>query len=112
MEVNLGCPSLHMRPAGLTPLMLWLSSVLLSTGRMTALFHTCNHGAHRSGDQHGHFRRLWSWDLSQAQLDGMEASARAGALPSLQLLARHGADLFARDKTGASLLTRAASVDR
>jgi len=128
MDVNLGCPSLHMRPAGLTPLMLAAGAghasvveALLSSGRcdletrdsygMTALFHTCNHGAHRSGDQHGHFRRLWSWDLSQAQLDGMEASARAGALPSLQLLARHGADLFARDKTGASLLTRAASVD-
>merc|ERR1712004_555915 len=59
---------------------------------MTALFHTCNHGLHRVniiefnsnfklppqvGDQHGHFRRLWSWDLSPDQLTHMEELARA-----------------------------------
>merc|ERR550517_1699461 len=77
---------------------------------MTALFHTCNHGLHRVGDQHGHFRRLWSWDLSPDQLTQMEELARAEALNVVRLLVRNGASLQQRDKTGASLLTRAASV--
>ena len=126
---DLRCPSLHMRPAALTPLMLAagaghlgvLAALLegavgLDTEArdgygMTALFHTCNHGQHRVGDQVGHFRRLWSWDLSPAQLAAMEAHARAAALPAIKLLLAHGADLHQRDKTGAGLLTRAASVD-
>ena len=33
------------------------------TEGFTALFHACNHGKYRVGDQHGYFRRLWSWDL-------------------------------------------------
>jgi hypothetical protein len=33
------------------------------TEGFTALFHACNHGKNRVGDQHGYFRRLWSWDL-------------------------------------------------
>jgi hypothetical protein len=36
------------------------------TEGFTALFHACNHGKYRVGDQHGYFRRLWSWDLRQA----------------------------------------------
>ena len=128
MDVNLRCPSLHMRPASLTPLMLAVGaghvrvvSVLLAhedtqlelkdSYGMTAVFHTCNHGHHRVGDQHGYFRRLWSWDLSQAQLDLMETLARDNALQILRLLIRHGADVYERDNTGASILTRAASVD-
>ena len=78
---------------------------------MTAVFHTCNHGHHRVGDRHGYFRRLWSWDLSQHQLDTMETLARDNSLDILRLLVRHGADLGERDNTGASILTRAASVD-
>ena len=123
------CPSLHMRPASLTPLMLAagaghlgvLAALLegaagLDTEArdgygMTAVFHTCNHGQHRVGDQVGHFRRLWSWDLSPTQLAAMEVQARAAALPAIRLLLAHGADLHQRDKTGAGLLTRAASVD-
>ena len=31
---------------------------------MTAVFHTCNNGFNRLGDQHGYYRKLWSWDLS------------------------------------------------
>jgi len=128
MSVNLCCPSLHMRPACLTPLMLAVGAghikvveVLLQhkdiqlemkdSYGMTAVFHTCNHGFHRVGDQHGYFRRLWSWDLSQQQLDDMENLARNSALPILRLLIRQGVDLYERDKTGASILTRAASVD-
>jgi hypothetical protein len=128
MSVNLCCPSLHMRPACLTPLMLAVGAghikvveVLLQhkdmelemkdSYGMTAVFHTCNHGFHRVGDQHGYFRRLWSWDLSQQQLDDMESLARDSALPILRLLIRQGVDLYERDKTGASILTRAASVD-
>ena len=128
MNVNLACPSLHMRPACLTPLMLAVGAghikvveVLLQhrdtklemkdSYGMTAVFHTCNHGFHRVGDQHGYFRRLWSWDLSQQQLDEMENLARTSALPILRLLIREGVDLYERDKTGASILTRAASVD-
>jgi len=129
MEVEQRCPSLHMRPASLTPLMLAAgaghtkvvaallqSEVGVDTEAkdgygMTALFHTCNHGLHRVGDQHGHFRRLWSWDLSPDQLTQMEELARAEALNVVRLLVRNGASLQQRDKTGASLLTRAASVD-
>eukprot|EP00092_Neocalanus_flemingeri_P029643 GFUD01032189.1.p1 GENE.GFUD01032189.1~~GFUD01032189.1.p1 ORF type:complete len:414 (+),score=144.83 GFUD01032189.1:73-1314(+) len=128
MDVNLCCPSLHMRPACLTPLMLAVGAghikvveVLVQhrdmelemkdSYGMTAVFHTCNHGFHRVGDQHGYFRRLWSWDLSQQQLDDMETLARNSALPILRLLIREGVDLYERDKTGASILTRAASVD-
>merc|ERR1711872_685745 len=59
---------------------------------MTALFHTCNHGLHREGDQHGHFRRLWSWDLSPDQLTHMEELARAEALNVVRLLVRNGAN--------------------
>ena len=65
MEVEQRCPSLHMRPASLTPLMLAAgaghtkvvaallqSEVSVDTEAkdgygMTALFHTCNHGLHR-----------------------------------------------------------------
>ena len=129
MDVNLVCPSLHMRPGSLTPLMLAVGaghtevvSVLLrhpdiklemkDSYGMTAVFHTCNHGHHRVGDQHGYFRRLWSWDLSQAQLDDMERLARDNALEILASLVRAGADIYERDNTGASILTRAASVDR
>ena len=61
---------------------------------MTAVFHACNHGHHRVGDQHGYFRRLWSWDLSQQQLDQMENLARENALQILKTLIRHGADVF------------------
>ena len=145
MEVEQRCPSLHMRPASLTPLMLAAgaghtkvvaalleSEVGVDTEAkdgygMTALFHTCNHGLHRVrarisvnvqirsnpqvGDQHGHFRRLWSWDLSPDQLTQMEELARDEALNVVRLLVRNGACLQQRDKTGASLLTRAASVD-
>jgi len=128
MNVNMCCPSLHMRPACLTPLMLAVGAghmkvveVLVQhkdinlemkdSYGMTAVFHTCNHGYHRVGDQHGYFRRLWSWDLSQQQLDDMERLARSNALPILRLLIREGVDLYERDKTGASILTRAASVD-
>ena len=128
MNVNLPCPSLHMRPASLTPLMLAVGAghvdvvnVLLKhpdtklelkdSYGMTAVFHTCNHGHHRVGDQHGYFRRLWSWDLSQQQLDQMELLARDNALAILKLLIKHGADVYERDNTGASILTRAASVD-
>jgi len=128
MNPNLACPSLHMRPAHLTPLMLAagagheslvghllshrsIDTELKDSYGMTALFHTCNHGAHRVGDQHGFFRRLWSWDLSHQQLQDMESIGRRGALPIIKLLLRHGADLSQRDKTGATLLTRASSVD-
>jgi len=128
IDINLPCPSLHMRPASLTPLMLAVGAghidvvkVLLSqpdiklelkdSYGMTAVFHACNHGHHRVGDQHGYFRRLWSWDLSQQQLDQMENLARENALQILKTLIRHGADVFQRDNTGASILTRAASVD-
>ena len=128
MDVNLVCPSVHMRPGSLTPLMLAVGaghkevvSVLLrhpninlemkDSYGMTAVFHTCNHGHHRVGDRHGYFRRLWSWDLSQAQLDDMEKLARDSALEILASLIRAGADVYARDNTGASILTRAASVD-
>ena len=41
----------------------------------------------------------------------MEELARAEALNVVRLLVRNGANLQQRDKTGASLLTRAASVD-
>ena len=64
------------------------------------------------GDQHWYFRGLWSWDLSQAQLDDMERLARDNALEILASLVRAGADIYERDNTGASILTRAASVDR
>ena len=65
MEVEQRCPSLHMRPASLTPLILAAgaghtkvveallqSEVGVDTEAkdgygMTALFHTCNHGLHR-----------------------------------------------------------------
>ena len=129
MDVNLVCPSLHMRPGSLTPIMLAVGaghtevvSVLLrhpdiklelkDSYGMTAVFHTCNHGHHRVGDQHGYFRRLWSWDLSQAQLDHMERLARDNALELLAELVRAGADVYERDNTGATILTLAASVDR
>lgn len=129
MDPNLRCPSLHMRPASLTPLMLAAGAghtevvralversetdtELKDSYGMTALFHCCNHGQHRVGDQHGYFRRLWSWDLSPSQLESMEQEARQQALPNLRLLVLHGADLQERDNTGAGLLTRAASVDR
>lgn len=128
MNVNLTCPSLHMRPANLTPLMLAVGAghlnvveVLLKHENielelkdsygMTAVFHTCNHGAHRVGDRHGYFRRLWSWDLSDEQVESMERIARFNALPILRRLIREGANIYERDKTGASVLTRAASVD-
>ena len=128
MNVNLPCPSLHMRPGCLTPLMLAVGAghlhvvkVLLQAPDlqleqkdsygMTAVFHACNHGAHRVGDKHGYFRRLWSWDLSQDQLDQMEALARDNALDILRVLAGSGANMFERDNTGASILTRSASVD-
>merc|ERR1719483_455864 len=119
----------YMRPACLTPLMLAVGAghikvvealleqkdielEMKDSYGMTAVFHTCNHGFHRVGDQHGHFRRLWSWDLSQQQLDDMEKLARDNALPILKMLIREGVDLYERDKTGASILTRAASVDK
>jgi len=128
MNVNLPCPSLHMRPGCLTPLMLAVGAGHLAVVKvllqapdldleqkdsygMTAVFHACNHGAHRVGDKHGYFRRLWSWDLSQDQLDQMEALARDNALAILRVLAGSGANMFERDNTGASILTRAASVD-
>ena len=128
MNVNLPCPSLHMRPGCLTPLMLAVGAghlhvvkVLLQAPDlqleqkdsygMTAVFHACNHGAHRVGDKHGYFRRLWSWDLCQDQLDQMEALARDNALDILRVLAGSGANMFERDNTGASILTRSASVD-
>ena len=128
MNVNLPCPSLHMRPGCLTPLMLAVGAghlhvvkVLLQAPDlqleqkdsygMTAVFHACNHGAHRVGDKHGYFRRLWSWDLSQDQFDQMEALARDNALDILRVLAGSGANMFERDNTGASILTRSASVD-
>lgn len=135
MQLSLRCPSLHMRPASLTPLMLAagaghievvsalleapsslsspspVDTELRDSYGMTALFHTCNHGHHRVGDQHGYFRRLWSWDLSPTQLEAMEQVARDQALAIIKLLVIHGANLQERDKTGASLLTRAASVD-
>ena len=65
MDVEQRCPSLHMRPAALTPLMLAAGAghtkivetllepeVGVDTEArdgygMTALFHTCNHGLHR-----------------------------------------------------------------
>ena len=56
-------------------------------------------------------RRLWSWDLSQQQLDEMEQLARDNALDILKMLIGHGSNIFERDNTGASILTRAASVD-
>ena len=65
----------------------------------------------RVGDQYGYFRRLWSWDLSPEQCEDMERLARDDALPILRLLIRQGVDLYERGKTGASILTRAASVD-
>ena len=128
MNVNLACPSLHMRPGCLTPLMLAVGAGHLATVKvllqapsldleqkdsygMTAAFHACNHGFHRVGDKHGYFRRLWSWDLSQDQLDQMESLARENALEILKELVASGADMFERDNTGASILTRAASVD-
>ena len=128
MNVNLPCPSLHMRPGCLTPLMLAVGAGHLATVKvllqapsieleqkdsygMTAVFHACNHGFHRVGDKHGYFRRLWSWDLSQDQLDQMESLARDNALDILKVLVAAGANMFERDNTGASILTRAASVD-
>ena len=128
MNVNLPCPSLHMRPGCLTPLMLAVGAGHLATVKvllqapsleleqkdsygMTAVFHACNHGFHRVGDKHGYFRRLWSWDLSQDQLDQMESLARENALDILKVLVASGANMFERDNTGASILTRAASVD-
>ena len=128
MNVNLPCPSLHMRPGCLTPLMLAVGAGHLETVKvllqapgleleqkdsygMTAVFHACNHGFHRVGDKHGYFRRLWSWDLSQDQLDQMESLARDNALDILKVLVASGANMFERDNTGASILTRAASVD-
>ena len=128
MNVNLPCPSLHMRPGCLTPLMLAVGAGHLATVQvllqapsleleqkdsygMTAVFHACNHGFHRVGDKHGYFRRLWSWDLSQDQLDQMESLARDNALDILKALVASGANMFERDNTGASILTRAASVD-
>lgn len=128
MNVNLACPSLHMRPGCLTPLMLAVGAGHLATVKvlleapsleleqkdsygMTAVFHACNHGFHRVGDKHGYFRRLWSWDLSQDQLDQMESLARENALDILKVLVASGANMFERDNTGASILTRAASVD-
>ena len=129
MNVNQPCPSLHMRPASLTPLMLAVGAghemvvrVLLEhpdtklemkdSYGMTAVFHCCNHGHHRVGDAHGYFRRLWSWDLSQEQLDEMEQLARDNAIKILKMLIGHGSNIFERDNTGALLLTRAASVDK
>merc|ERR1719430_1585147 len=66
MDLNLRCPSLHMRPASLTPLMLAagaghtrvvealleqdsVDTEMKDSYGMTALFHTCNHGHHRVG---------------------------------------------------------------
>ena len=42
----------------------------------------------------------------------MERLARDSALEILASLVRAGADIYERDNTGASILTRAASVDR
>ena len=64
----------------------------------------------RVGDQYGYFRRLWSCDLSPEQCEDMERLARDDALPILRLLIRQGVDLYERGKTGASILTMAASV--
>merc|ERR1712062_390000 len=47
----------------------------------------------------------------QDQLDQMEALARDNALDILKVLVAAGANMFERDNTGASILTRAASVD-
>ena len=44
-------------------------------------------------------------------MDDMESFARDSALPILRLLIRQGVYLYERDNTGASILTRAASVD-
>merc|ERR1719433_917453 len=45
------------------------------------------------------------------QLDQMESLARENALDILKVLVASGANMFERDNTGASILTRAASVD-
>lgn len=128
MDVNLACPSPNMRPGNLTPLMLASGAghtavvrVLLArpdlridqrdTEGFTALFHACNHGKYRVGDQHGYFRRLWSWDLSQQQLLNMESLARENAMDIIQLLISHGSDIDARDRTGATALYRASTVE-
>jgi len=128
MNVNLPCPSKHMRPGNLTPLMLAAGAghtnvvrVLLQRDDLeidqkdkegfTALFHSCNHGTNRVGDQHGYFRRLWSWDLSQEQLRSMERIARDNARQILQLLITHGCDFSVKDNSGATVLYRASTVE-
>ena len=128
-EVNVNLATACMRPSGLTPLMfasmrghLAVVRLLLAhpgldleaadSSGQTAVFHACNHGTHRVGDGLGYFSRLWSWDVSQDQLRDMEVAARSGAAEVVRLLVRAGADLDRRDGTGASVLNRAASVDR
>eukprot|EP00088_Acartia_fossae_P038744 TRINITY_DN4020_c0_g1_i1.p1 TRINITY_DN4020_c0_g1~~TRINITY_DN4020_c0_g1_i1.p1 ORF type:complete len:521 (+),score=80.70 TRINITY_DN4020_c0_g1_i1:29-1564(+) len=128
MNVNQVCPSRHMKPGNLTPLMLAscaghsdVVKVLLEREDLnvdqkdkegfTALFHTCNHGTNRVGDPHGYFRRLWSWDLSEEQLQCMERIARDNARDILQLLVTHGSNVNAKDNTGATVLFRASTVE-
>ena len=63
------------------------------------------------GDQHGYFRRLWSWDLSEEQLNSMEAIARQNSKHILRLLLAHGSDPQARDNSGTTVLGRASAVE-
>jgi len=128
MDVNLPCPSEHMRPGNLTPLMLASGAghknvveVLLQRPDLlldqrdkegfTAIFHSCNHGSNRVGDQHGYFRRLWSWDLSEEQLNSMEGIARENSRDILRMLITHGCDIQAKDNSGANVLCRASAVE-
>jgi hypothetical protein len=128
MDVNLPCPSVNMRPGNLTPLMLATGAGHRSVVEVlvlredinleqkdkegfTAIFHACNHGTNRVGDQHGYFRRLWSWDLSEEQLNSMERLARENSKDILRTLIIHGSDLNARDNTGATVLYRASTVE-
>jgi len=128
MDVNLTCPSRHMKPGNLTPLMLASGAghsnvveVLLKRDDLvidqkdkegfTALFHACNHGSNRVGDPHGYFRRLWSWDLSAEQMLSMETIARQNSKEIIRLLITHGSDIQSKDNTGCNVLYRASTVD-
>jgi len=128
MDVNLICPSRHMKPGNLTPLMLASGAghsdvveVLLKRDDLiidkkdkegfTALFHACNHGTNRVGDPHGYFRRLWSWDLSAEQMLSMESIARQNSKEIIRLLITHGSDLQSKDNTGCNVLYRASTVE-
>jgi len=128
MDVNLTCPSRHMKPGNLTPLMLASGAghsdvveVLLKRDDLiidkkdkegfTALFHACNHGTNRVGDPHGYFRRLWSWDLSAEQMLSMESIARQNSKEIIRLLITHGSDIQSKDNTGCNVLYRASTVE-